>query len=97
MPRKPVPETCKEKGGQYAPLPKRSGVAGRLLLSRCAPLVNVNIPEPYGTARKSMRSPRRSKLYSYTGVTGELASTLCDESGTLVSVVPGSGVAALGF
>lgn len=40
---------------------------------------------------------RRSKLYTYTGVSGLSRSTLAVECGTLVSVVPGSGVAALGL
>lgn len=46
---------------------------------------------------EGQKTEDRSKLYTYTGVSGLSRSTLAVECGTLVSVVPGSGVATLGF
>jgi hypothetical protein len=53
-------------------------------------------PDPVGMLTDSAERSRRSKLNTYTGVNGLSCSTLVVEYGTLVSVVPGSGVAALG-
>lgn len=54
-------------------------------------------PTPDGRKATRHKLARASKLYTYTGVSGLSRSTLAVECGTLVSVVPGSGVAALGL
>ena len=53
------------------------------------------MPAPCRACRPGRKKPLkpavRSKLYIYTGVNGLSCSTLADEYGTLVSVVPGRG------
>ena len=46
---------------------------------------------PRSRGEKLQKSTVRSKLYTYTGVSGLSSSTLAVGCGTLVSVVPGSG------